>query len=124
MRIERLFGFDRPKNLFDRIEKEIEKIDKTIESFSFSEQLVNGYELEQNDEEVTLKVNIPGSNPSNTTVEFDGSSIAVLAKGKRSKYKMPSNIDANSITASMQDGVLCVRAKTNVKQNTVKIPIN
>jgi len=123
MKIERLFGFDKSKNIFERFDKEMEKLDKALESFAFSET-TNGFELDQNDNEVSLTVDLPGSNPSNTTIEFDGSNLAVLTKGKRSKFKMPDNIDSSSITASIKDGVLNVKAKIKTKTNVIKISIS
>jgi|TARA_B110000914_G_scaffold102088_1_gene89602 HSP20 family molecular chaperone IbpA len=77
----------------------------------------------------SLLVSLPGFSKKDINLETEGHVLTISAKGKEGGYtqsfskqfKLPSTMDMDSITASMEDGILTLSFKTT--DTTRKITI-
>ena len=119
--VDDIFDFDK-KNIFDLFKPELQ----TSPSI---------YMESENDEEVVIFTDLPGVKKEDIDIECDGDILTIDAKrnykngakmesclSKRSAY-LGFKMDENSITASLEDGVLTIKIRKSKEGKNKKIEI-
>lgn len=77
----------------------------------------------------SLLVSLPGFSKKDINLETEGHVLTISAEGKEGGYtqsfskqfKLPSIMDMDSITASMEDGILTLSFKSSDNKKTISI---
>jgi HSP20 family protein len=87
--------------------------------------------------EYLIVLNVPGASPSSVDVQVLGSELRVRAEQAASPHhsdvalaaferrlELPSEVDANSASAKLRDGVLEIQIQKSASARRVRIPVN
>jgi HSP20 family protein len=87
--------------------------------------------------EYLIVLNVPGASPESVDVQVLGSELHVRAEQAASahhrdvalaaferRFELPSEVDANSASAKLRDGVLEIQIQKSAAARRVQIPVN
>jgi HSP20 family protein len=87
--------------------------------------------------EFLIELDVPGADPSSVDVQVEGSELHVRARQAPSArysdvalasfqrhFELPGDVDAQSASATLTDGVLQIRIQKSQALRRVKIPVN
>jgi HSP20 family protein len=93
-------------------------------------------DLYESERELLVLLNVPGASPESINVQVIGNELSVRAEQAAASYadvarvaferrfELPAEVDGNSATAELRDGVLEVRLQKSASARRVKIPVS
>jgi HSP20 family protein len=93
-------------------------------------------DLYESERELLVLLNVPGASAESINVQVIGNELSVRAEQAASRYadvarvaferrfELPTEVDGNSATAELRDGVLEVRLQKSASARRVKIPVS
>lgn len=105
---------------FDYFFNSIDTVSKKLFMDDFIESHFN-YSLEIKNGELELLIEMPGLDQTKISLEVSGENLNVSAKGHVDRYRLPENIDKDTIKATMTNGLLKVTAKSKKEKSDHRI---